>query len=42
VNRPPSDAALAIATELVGDGGSDPVIDLDVYRRAIEGDEVTG
>jgi transposase len=42
VNRPPSDAALAIAAELLGDGGADPVIDLDVYRRAIEGDEVTG
>lgn len=43
VNRPPSDAALAIAAELLGDRGTDPVIDLDVYRRAIEGDEeVTG
>jgi transposase len=43
VNRPPSDAALAIAAELLGDGGADPVIDLDIYRRAIEGDEeVTG
>ena len=43
VNRPPSDAALAIAAELLGDRGADPVIDLDVYRRAIEGDEgVTG
>ncbi len=39
VNRPPSDAALAIATELLCDRGTDPVIDLDVYRRAIEGDE---
>jgi transposase len=43
VNRPPSDAALAIAAGLLGDRGADPVIDLDVYRRAIEGDEeVTG
>ncbi len=40
VNRPPSNAALAIAAELLGDGGVDPVIDLDVYRQAIEG-EVT-
>jgi transposase len=39
VNRPPSDAALAIAAELLGDRGVDPVIDLDVYRRAIEGEE---
>lgn len=43
VNRPPSDAALAIAAELLGDRGAEPVIDLDIYRRAIEGDEeVTG
>ena len=42
VNRPPSDAALALAAELVGAQGADPVIDLDVYRRAIEGEEVTG
>jgi transposase len=39
VNRPPSDTALAIAAELLGDRGADPVIDLDVYRRAIEGDQ---
>lgn len=38
LNRPPSDAALALAAELVGDQGADPVIDLDVYRRLIEGD----
>jgi transposase len=38
VNRPPSDAALALAADLVGDRGADPVIDLDVYRRLIEGD----
>jgi hypothetical protein len=43
VNRPPSDAALAIAAQLLGDRGADPVIDLDVYRQAIEGDqEVSG
>jgi transposase len=42
VNRPPSDAALAIAAELLGDRGADPVIDLDVYRRAIEGDDREG
>ncbi len=41
-NRPPSDAALALAAELLGDQGAEPVIDLDVYRRAIEGEEVTG
>lgn len=41
VNRPPSNAALAIAAELLGDGGDDPVIDLDVYRRATEGEETT-
>jgi transposase len=39
VNRPPTDAALALAAELLGDVGNDPVIDLDVYRRAIEGEE---
>ena len=38
VNRPPSEAALALAVELVGDLGADPVIDLDVYRRIVEGD----
>jgi len=40
VNKPPSNAALALAAELLGDRGAEPVIDLDVYRRAIEG-EVT-
>jgi hypothetical protein len=30
---------LAIAAGLLGDRGTDPVIDLDVYRRAIEGDD---
>jgi hypothetical protein len=38
VNRPPSDAALTLAAELIGDHGAEPVIDLDVYRRLIEGD----
>jgi len=30
VNRPPSDAAVAIAADLLGERGADPVIDLDV------------
>jgi transposase len=38
VNRPPSDIALALAAELLGEGGADPVIDLDVYRRVTEGE----
>jgi transposase len=38
VNRPPSDAALALAAELLGDQGADPVIDLDTYRRLIDGE----
>ena len=43
VNRPPSDAALALAAELLGDRGAEPVIDLDVYRRVVDGDQgVTG
>jgi transposase len=36
LNRPPSDTALALAAELLGDRGADPVIDLDVYRRVTE------
>ena len=32
-NRPPGDTALALAAELLGDRGADPVIDLAVYRR---------
>jgi transposase len=32
VNRPPTDAALALAADLLGDRGADPVIDLGVYR----------
>lgn len=39
VNRPPSDAALALAAELLGDQGADPVIDLDIYRRIADGEE---
>ncbi|MBA3287943.1 MAG: IS21 family transposase [Acidimicrobiia bacterium] len=39
VNRPPSDAALALAAELLGDRGVDPVIDLEVYRRIVDGED---
>lgn len=39
LNRPPTDAALALAADLLGEVGLDPVIDLDIYRRAIEGEE---
>jgi transposase len=35
VNRPPSDAALILAAELVGHAGRDPIIDLDTYQRVI-------
>jgi transposase len=38
-NRPPSDAALALAAELLGDRGVDPVIDLDIYRRLVDGED---
>ncbi|WP_420639203.1 IS21 family transposase [Candidatus Poriferisocius sp.] len=39
LNRPPTDAALALAAELIGEAAAaDPVIDLDVYRRLVEGD----
>lgn len=38
VNRPPSNEALALAGELVGDAAADPVIDLDIYRRLTEGE----
>lgn len=37
VNRPPSGAALALAAELAGAPGADPVIDLDIYRQLTEG-----
>ena len=36
LNRPPSQASLAIAAQLGTDLAADPVIDLDVYRRIIE------
>ena len=36
VNRPPSDAALVLAAELVGPAGRDPIIDLDAYQRVID------
>jgi hypothetical protein len=39
VNRPPSDTALALAAELLGEQGTDPVIDLDIYRRILDGEE---
>lgn len=39
VNRPPSGAAIAIAVGLGAVVAADPVIDLDVYRRLVEGDE---
>jgi transposase len=35
-NRPPSDAALALAAEIVGDAGRDPIIDLSAYQRLID------
>lgn len=41
VNRPPSDAALALAAELLGDAASDPVVDLAVYQRLVDGEEVS-
>jgi transposase len=37
LNRPPSAAALVLAADLAGDAGVDPIIDLDVYRQATEG-----
>ncbi len=38
-NRPPSPAAQAIAAELVGTTGADPVIDLDRYQQFIDHQE---
>jgi transposase len=35
VNRPPSSAALALAAELLGDRGADPLFDIEVYRRIV-------
>ncbi len=39
VNRPPSDAALALAAEIVGEAGASPVIDLAAYQRLVDGKE---
>ena len=36
-NLPPSAAALAIAAGLGAEAAADPVVDLDVYRRLVEG-----
>ena len=38
LNRPPSPMALAIAAQLGSAASDDPVIDLDIYRRVIEGE----
>lgn len=38
LNRPPSTAALAIAAQLGAEAMAEPVVDLDVYRRLVEGD----
>ncbi len=38
LNRPPSPAALSIAAGLNAEAIAEPVVDLDVYRRLIEGD----
>ena len=38
LNRPPSPIARAIAGQLTAGSGDDPVIDLDVYRRLVEGE----
>lgn len=38
INRPPTDAALALAAELIGEhAAADPIIDLDIYRKITEG-----
>src|SRR5690606_25568186 len=39
VNRPPSDAALALAAEIIGNAGANPVIDLAAYQRLVDGKE---
>jgi hypothetical protein len=36
LNRPPSEAARAIAAGIAGEAAADPVVDLDVYRRYVE------
>lgn len=38
LNRPPSPAALAITAQLGAEALAEPVVDLDVYRRLVEGD----
>ena len=38
LNRPPSPIARAIADQLAQTSADDPVIDLDVYRRLVEGE----
>ena len=38
LNRPPTQAALAIASQLGADLAAEPVVDLDVYRQITEGD----
>ena len=38
LNRPPSPVARAIADQLAASSVDDPVIDLDVYRRLVEGE----
>jgi len=35
----PSAAALALAAEIAGPAGADPVIDLDIYRQITEAGE---
>jgi hypothetical protein len=39
LNRPPSDAALALAAELLGEHGADPIINLNTYRQLLDGEE---
>ncbi len=38
LNRPPSAVALTIAAQLGAEAMTDPVVDLDVYQRLVEGD----
>lgn len=38
LNRPPSPVALAIAAQLGADIVADPVVDLEIYRRIVEGE----
>jgi hypothetical protein len=39
VNRPPADAALVLAAQIIGDEGRGPVIDLGAYERMIDGSQ---